>query len=94
MNNDHVTGFVTGVACSALAFYWYTQNRERIDEFLKAQELGLTSPMTSFGTPPSRPPVASNGEVAPQPNLAQLMADRERLDDLIAELQANQKPES
>lgn len=87
MNNDHVTGFVTGVACTAFAFYWYNQNRERIEEFLRAQELGLTTPMSSFARPSAPVTVSNNGEASP--SLAQLMADRERLDDLIAELQAN-----
>ena len=88
MNNDHVTGFVTGVACTAFAFYWYNQNRERIEEFMRAQELGLSAPMSSFGRPSAPVTVSNNGESAP--SLAQLMADRERLDDLIAELQAKE----
>lgn len=90
MNNDHVTGFVTGAACTVFAFYWYQQNKERIDEFVKAQELGLATPLATVGRAPAAPVAAASANGG-APDLAQLMAERERLDDMIAEFQANQE---
>lgn len=88
MNNDHLTGFVAGVGCTAFAFYWYVNNRERIEEFMKAQELGLqTAP--GFGFPPVRAAVGANEAAAEQPiGLEELMLQKERLEDQIAELQS------
>ncbi len=81
MNNDHVTGFVAGVACTAFAYYWYHNNKERIDEFLKAQELGLQGPLGSLNYPG---PAAEPRD--PSPSLEELMREKERLEDQIAEL--------
>jgi len=78
MSNDHVVGFVGGVACTAAAFYWYTQNREKVQEFLAAQERAMAAARASA-------PVA---EPSKKLSLQELMAQKERLDDLIAEYTA------
>ena len=77
MSKDHILGFVGGVACTAAAFAWYSQNREKVQEFLAVQEKAM-----SFARP------AAAGEPAQKPTLQELMAQKERLDDLIAEYAA------
>lgn len=82
MNNDHVTGFVVGVGATALAYHWYFNNRERIHEFLKAQELGLAA---EGGLGQRFKNMASSGRDGGASSLEELMAEKERLEDLLAE---------
>lgn len=78
MSNDHVVGFVGGVACTAAAFYWYTQNREKVQEFLAAQERAMAAAR----------PGAAPADPGKKPTLQELLAQKERLEDLIAEFAA------
>ena len=89
VNNDHITGFVAGAAVTALALYWYDQNRERIDQFLQAQRMGVGQPSPYWTQAPGHSPPASSGDQPP--TLEELMAQKERLEDQIAELEASQK---
>ena len=96
ITNDHLVGFAVGVGASAVAFYWYDQNRDRINEFLQAQ--GIAQPGFAFGQAgqaPAAPPAspggtASGGEIS----LEELMRQKEHLEDMIAELLAKQESES
>jgi hypothetical protein len=88
--NDHLVGFAAGAAATALALYWYDQNRERVDQFLQAQRLGVGQPGPYW-------PQAPQPQYAPQPggdqkpSVEELMAQKEQLEDMIAELQADQE---
>lgn len=80
MSNDHVVGFVGGVACTAAAFYWYTQNREKVQEFLAAQERAMAAARQQ--------PAPAAADPGKKPTLQELLAQKERLEDLIAEFAA------
>lgn len=82
MSNDHVTGFVVGVGATALAYHWYFNNRERIHEFLKAQELGLQA---EGGLGQRFKNMTATGRDGSASSLEELMAEKERLEDLLAE---------
>lgn len=89
VTNDHMVGFAAGAAVTALALYWYDQNRERVDQFLESQRMGLGQPGGSWPQAPQyAPPPASGGQ---QPTMEELMAQKEQLEDMIAELQAAQE---
>jgi hypothetical protein len=91
ITNDHLVGFVAGVGVSTVAFYWYDQNRHRVDAYLRAQGMpaGQTAaPWQSTHAAPRSAPYPSNGH---PPTLEELMAQKERLEDMIAELLAAQQ---
>lgn len=73
MNSDHLTGFVVGVGSTIFAYHWYQNNRERVHEFLKAQEIGLAASRGGQSKPAS------------EMTLEDLMAEKERLEDALAE---------
>ncbi len=79
INSDHVTGAVVGLGVSALGFYLYKQNRQRVDEWLRQQ--GINVPQTS-----------AKDEAAM--SLEELTREKERLEDFIAEreMQAKKQP--
>jgi hypothetical protein len=88
ITNDHLVGFAAGTAVTALALYWYDQNRERVDRFLQSQGVGQPG-MPWQGAPQYAPPPATSGDQ--QPTMEELMAQKERLEDMIAELQPGQE---
>jgi hypothetical protein len=92
ITNDHMVGFAAGVAVTALAFYWYDQNRDRVDEFMNAQGIGVGQRGAPWGQAPqyASPPTAG-GTAGETPTLEELMAQKERLEDMIAELLAAQQ---
>lgn len=90
ITNDHLVGFAAGAAVTALALYWYDQNRERVDSFLQAQGMGLGQPgMPWQGAPQYAPAPPPSGDQ--ELSIEELMAQKERLEDMIAELQATQE---
>jgi hypothetical protein len=86
--NDHLVGFAAGAAVTALALYWYDQNRERVDQFLQAQRLGVGQPGSYWPQAPQYAPQPGDDQ---KPSVEELMAQKERLEDMIAELQADQE---
>jgi hypothetical protein len=70
MTQDHVTGFAVGVATAAAALYLYKKNQTVVDEFLRKQGINL-------------PPAAPRDFA--KLTLEELVAEKERLEDLIAE---------
>ena len=92
VTNDHIVGFAAGVGVAAVAFYWYDQNRERVDEFLQSQGIGMGQPGAPLGGAPQYPPPpSSDGTGRQAPTVEELMAQKERLEDMIAELLAKQE---
>lgn len=78
MNSDHVTGFAVGLGAAALGFYMYKKNQAAVDAWLRQQGINV--------------PATANRNAAAM-NLEQLVAEKERLEDLIAEREADAGPE-
>ncbi len=70
IRNDHVTGFVVGLGAAAVGFYLYRKNQPQVDAFLRQQGINLPS---SCGMDPDAL------------SIEELVAEKERLEDLIAE---------
>jgi hypothetical protein len=70
ITNDHVTGFLVGLGVAAAGYYAYSRNKSRIDDFLRRQGLRI----------PESPTVDASNL-----SFEQLVAEKERLEDLIAE---------
>lgn len=72
LTRDHFIGFVAGLGVSALGFYMYKKNQSQVDEFLRSQGIQIPG---SQHTPSAM-------------TLEELVRDKERLEDLIAEREA------
>jgi len=70
ITSDHITGFVVGVGSAALGLYLYKKNQAKVDEFLKSH--GIEVPCAGEKNPASM-------------TLEELVAQKEHLEDLIAE---------
>ena len=70
INSDQVTGFVVGLGAAALGFYLYKKNQARVDGWLRQQ--GIHVPQ-------------AGAKDASSLSLEELMTEKERLEDLIAE---------
>lgn len=70
ITREHFTGFVIGVGAAALGFYYYKKNQGKIDDFLRQQ--GINIPGLS-------------GEDVSSKSLEELVREKERIEDIIAE---------
>lgn len=80
MNNkgNLTTGIFIGIGISFAAYYLYTQNKDKVDEFLKSQ--GISIPET--------------GKVDYRKmTLEELVVTKEHIEDLIAEIEHKMKEE-
>lgn len=79
IRNEHITGFVIGLGAAAAGFYFYKKNQPEVDAFLKKHGIDLP---------------AGGGVDAAAMTLEQLVAEKERLEDIIAEREyaAEQEP--
>jgi hypothetical protein len=73
INSNHVAGFAVGVGAAALGFYLYKQNQERIDHWLRQQGIQLPQ---------------GGAKADSEASLQDLIREKERLEDLIAEREA------
>jgi len=71
INNDHLTGFVVGLGAAALGFYLYRKNQRAVDAWLHEQGLDL--------------PGGRQDERVSAMTLEELVTEKERLEDVIAE---------
>lgn len=72
LTRDHYIGFLAGLGVSALGFYLYKKNQSEVDEYLRSQ--GIQIP---------------GSQLAPSSmTLEELVKEKERLEDLIAEREA------
>ena len=78
ISSDHVTGFVVGVGVASLGFYMYKKNEAQIDEWLRGQSINL--PFSGFQAKDQ------SGR-----SLEELLREKERLEDLIAEREMAEK---
>jgi hypothetical protein len=76
ITSQHVTGFVVGVGVTAAAYYAYKKNQTQVDDFLRRQ--GIQLPETG---------VKNHGSMT----LEELVAEKEHLEDLIAEREMAEK---
>ncbi|PID71697.1 MAG: hypothetical protein CSB34_05850 [Desulfobulbus propionicus] len=67
---DHMTGFAVGIGVATMGFYVYKKNQSRVDGWLRQQ--GINVPMAACTDPASL-------------TLEDLVIEKERLEDLIAE---------
>ena len=74
INTDQVTGFVIGIGAAALGLYLYKRNQGQVDEWLRQQ--GIAVPQTG-------------GVKEREMSLEDLVREKERLEDLIAEREVN-----
>jgi hypothetical protein len=70
ISSQHVTGFVVGLGVAAAGFYFYKKNQKRVDDWLRQQGIAL--------------PVAEGSDVQTM-TLEELVREKERLEDVIAE---------
>jgi len=70
ITSQHITGFAIGLGVAGLGFYVYKKNQPQIDDFLRKQGIQL-------------PDQKSQDHSAM--TLEELFAEKERLEDLIAE---------
>jgi len=78
ISSDHVTGFVVGLSVASLGFYMYKKNEAQIDEWLRGQSINF--PFTGFQAKDQ------SGK-----SLEELLREKERLEDLIAEREMAEK---
>ena len=70
VSSDHVTGFAVGLGAAALGFYLYKKNQQKVDQWLEQQGIHV---------PQENPRTSQNMSVE------DLMREKERLEDVIAE---------
>jgi hypothetical protein len=70
INSNHVSGFIVGIGVAAVGFYVYKMNQAQVDEWLRRQGINF-------------PEVADKDAAAM--TLEELVTEKERLEDLIAE---------
>ena len=76
VNTDHVTGFAVGLGAAALGVYLYKKNQREVDEWLRQQGISVSQ---AGGRDESKAP------------LEELVREKERLEDLIAEREMQAK---
>ena len=76
ITSQHVTGFFVGVGAAAVGYYFYKQNQSKVDDFLRRQ--GIQIPEHTLQDPTNL-------------SLEELVAEKERLEDLIAERELTEK---
>lgn len=79
ITRDHVIGFLGGLGLSALGFYLYKKNQAKVDEFLRSQ--GIEIPGSHVTDPGLM-------------TLEELVREKERMEDLIAERELMGKSEA
>jgi len=79
VTSQHITGFVVGVGVAGLGFYLYKKNQQQVDEFLRRQGIEL--------------PALSSKDYT-EMSLKELVAEKEKLEDLIAEREISIKSAS
>ena len=72
VTSQHLTGFAVGLGVAAVGFYAYKKNQTAVDEFLRSNGI----------------PVPDTGRTDPSSwTLEELVKEKEKLEDVIAERQ-------
>ncbi|AKL96390.1 hypothetical protein CACET_c29460 [Clostridium aceticum] len=75
ITRDHVTGFMVGVGVCAAGYYVYKKNQAKVDDFLRQQGIEMNPSKT-----------LSYHDMT----LEELVFEKERIEDLIAEKEIGQ----
>ena len=78
ISSNHVTGLVVGIGVASLGFYMYKKNEAQIDEWLRRQSINLPFP-------------GCHAKDSSGKSLEELLREKERLEDLIAEREMAEK---
>ena len=78
INSEHVTGFIVGIGVASLGLYMYKKNEAQIDEWLRGQSIKF--PFPGF-----------QAKDQSGMSLDELLREKERLEDLIAEREMAEK---
>lgn len=70
INSNHITGFLIGLGAAGVGFYVYKKNQAKVDAWLRRQ--GINVPGSGGGDPAAM-------------SMEELVAEKEHLEDLIAE---------
>ncbi len=81
ITSEHVTGAVVGLGIASLGFYLYKKNEAQIDEWLRRQSINLPFPGCQAKDQSGK-------------SLEELLREKERLEDLIAERELAEKPQA
>jgi hypothetical protein len=81
ITSEHVTGLIVGVGVAALGFYLYKKNEAEIDQWLRSQSINL-------------PFAGSQAKDQSGMSVEELLREKERLEDLIAEREAAEKSQT
>ena len=81
ITSDHVAGFVAGIGVASLGFYMYRKNEAQINEWLRGQSINLPFPGFQAKDPSGK-------------SLEDLLREKERLEDLIAEREMAEKSQT
>ena len=71
------TGILIGVGLSVAAYYFYMNNKEKVDEFLKSQGINI--------------PVPAGTKDYSSMTIEELVGTKEHIEDLIAEMEHKTK---
>jgi hypothetical protein len=78
ITSEHVTGVIVGIGLAALGLYVYKKNEAQIDQWLRGQSINF--PFTGLQ---AKDPSGKS--------LEELLREKERLEDLIAEREMAEK---
>jgi hypothetical protein len=78
VTSEHVTGFIVGIGVASLGFYMYKKNEAQIDQWLRRQSINI--PFPGF-----------QAKDQSGTSLEELLREKERLEDLIAEREMAEK---
>ena len=79
ITTDHLVGLAVGIGTAAAAYYIYKKNQSRVDEWLRQQGVNLP---------------ASSSKDYTTADLEELVREKERLEDLIAEREMKDQSET
>lgn len=79
INSDHLIGLAAGITASAACFYLYKRNQSQFDTWLAEHGIKLTEPL---------------GHDPEKMTLEELVVEKERLEDIIAEREMAQSEEA
>jgi len=81
ITSEHVTGFVAGIGVAAVGFYLYKKNEAHVDTWLRQQSINF-------------PFAAAQAKDQTGMSVEELLREKERLEDLIAEREMAQKSQA
>ena len=78
ITSDHLTGFIVGIGVASLGLYMYKKNETQVNDWLRSQSINFP-----FSGAPAKDQSGTP--------LEELLREKERLEDLIAEREMAEK---